>query len=115
MKREEILESARTCVCTDRNKQYGEPEDNFKAIAEMDMMFQLQLPMLPSCLLNSRWHVPLPQKHLNLTRSSTLPDTRRAAGRLLHSLYAVKMQNSVCIAARLFPKDCRYARNVKQK
>ena len=23
MKREEILESARTCVCTDRNKQYG--------------------------------------------------------------------------------------------
>ena len=37
MKREEILESARTCVCTDRNKQYGEPEDNFKAIAEMWM------------------------------------------------------------------------------
>lgn len=27
MKREEILESARTCVCTDRNKQYGEPEN----------------------------------------------------------------------------------------
>ena len=37
MKREEILESARTCVCTDRNKQYGEPEDTFKAIAEMWM------------------------------------------------------------------------------
>ena len=35
MKREEILEAARVCVCTDRNRQYGEPEDNFRLIAEM--------------------------------------------------------------------------------
>ena len=35
MKREEILEAARVCVCTDRNRQYGEPEDNFRLIAGM--------------------------------------------------------------------------------
>lgn len=34
MKREDILKGAHTCVCTDRNKQYGEPEDSFKAIAD---------------------------------------------------------------------------------
>lgn len=31
--RAEILESAKKCVCEDRNGQYGEPEDNFKNIA----------------------------------------------------------------------------------
>lgn len=33
--RAEILDAAKTCVCTDRNRQYGEPEDNFAAIADM--------------------------------------------------------------------------------
>lgn len=31
--REEILREAIKCVCTDRNEQYGEPEDNFDCIA----------------------------------------------------------------------------------
>ena len=34
-KRRFILEDAIKCVCTDRNEQYGEPEDNFKVIAEL--------------------------------------------------------------------------------
>ena len=32
--RKEILREAIKCVCTDRNAQYGEPEDNFSCIAE---------------------------------------------------------------------------------
>jgi len=32
--RREILLEAIKCVCTDRNEQYGEPEDNFSCIAE---------------------------------------------------------------------------------
>lgn len=35
MTREEILKDAIRCVCTDRNEQYGEPEDNFSVIAEL--------------------------------------------------------------------------------
>lgn len=34
MVREEILNEAKKCVCTDRNQQYGEPEDNFAVIAQ---------------------------------------------------------------------------------
>ena len=41
MKREEILESARTCVCTDRNKQYGEPEDTATDVALMLIEFKV--------------------------------------------------------------------------
>ena len=32
-KREEILNEAKTCVCGDRDKSYGKPEDNFDRIA----------------------------------------------------------------------------------
>lgn len=32
--REDILRAAIRCVCTDRNEQYGEPEDSFSVIAE---------------------------------------------------------------------------------
>ena len=35
MTRIEILELANECVCGDRNLQYGEPEDNFNAIAKL--------------------------------------------------------------------------------
>lgn len=35
MKREEILEKAKECVCTDREDQYGQPEDNFGTIADL--------------------------------------------------------------------------------
>lgn len=34
-KREQILMMAKDIVCSDRNKQYGEPEDNFRSIAEL--------------------------------------------------------------------------------
>lgn len=35
MKREEVLNMAKTCVCGDRDEQYGSPEDSFAAIAEL--------------------------------------------------------------------------------
>lgn len=35
MQREQMLEQAKQTVCHDRNTQYGEPEDNFKVIAEL--------------------------------------------------------------------------------
>lgn len=35
MKREEFLERVKSIVCTDRNQQYGEPEDNFTVIANL--------------------------------------------------------------------------------
>ena len=35
MTRKEILAEAEKCVCSDRNLQYGEPEDNFSDIARL--------------------------------------------------------------------------------
>lgn len=32
MKRAEILEAARTCVCGERERDYGTPENNFETI-----------------------------------------------------------------------------------
>ena len=34
MKRAEILETAKTCVCGDREQDYGTPESNFDRIAQ---------------------------------------------------------------------------------
>lgn len=34
MKREEILDAAKRCVCGDREQDYGSPEQNFEKIAE---------------------------------------------------------------------------------
>lgn len=39
MTRKEVLEEAIRCVCTDRNEQYGEPEDSFSVIAELWEMY----------------------------------------------------------------------------
>ena len=33
MKRDEVLEAARSCVCGDREHDYGSPENNFETIA----------------------------------------------------------------------------------
>lgn len=33
--RGQILEEAKKIVCTDRNAQYGEPEDNFRRVADL--------------------------------------------------------------------------------
>lgn len=35
MTRKEILAEAEKCVCSDRNLQYGDPEDNFSDIAKL--------------------------------------------------------------------------------
>lgn len=35
MKRSEILDAARKCVCGDREQDYGSPEDSFKTIAHL--------------------------------------------------------------------------------
>ena len=35
MKRQEILDTAKSCVCGDREHDYGTPENNFKTIAEL--------------------------------------------------------------------------------
>ncbi len=35
MKRAEILEQAKVCVCGKRETDYGSPEDNFKTIADL--------------------------------------------------------------------------------
>ena len=35
MKRDQILDTAKQTICHDRNGQYGEPEDNFRMIAEL--------------------------------------------------------------------------------
>lgn len=35
MKREEILDAAKRCVCGDREQDYGSPENNFQTIADL--------------------------------------------------------------------------------
>lgn len=35
MKRPEILATAKTCVCGDREQDYGSPENNFQTIARL--------------------------------------------------------------------------------
>lgn len=35
MKRAEILETAKVCVCGKREQDYGSPEDNFQIIADL--------------------------------------------------------------------------------
>lgn len=35
MKREEILDNAKKCVCGEREQDYGSPEDNFRLIAQL--------------------------------------------------------------------------------
>lgn len=35
MKRSEILEAARVCVCGEREQDYGSPENNFEMIAQL--------------------------------------------------------------------------------
>lgn len=44
--REEILNRAIKCVCTDRNTQYGEPEDSFRVISYLWETY-LNRPLTP--------------------------------------------------------------------
>lgn len=39
MKRADVLDAARLAVCTDREHSYGKPEDNFRAIARLWMVY----------------------------------------------------------------------------
>ena len=44
MKRAEILQTAETCVCGDREQDYGSPENNFDTIARMWSAYLRALP-----------------------------------------------------------------------
>lgn len=52
MNRKEVLEEAIRCVCTDRNEQYGEPEDSFEVIAELWSVYLRRVGVvpLPDCI-----------------------------------------------------------------
>lgn len=50
MTREQILDEAKSIVCKDRNKQYGEPENNFGIIAEL---WNKYLSKKPGCLIQA--------------------------------------------------------------
>lgn len=39
MKRADVLDAARVAVCTDREHSYGKPEDNFRTIARLWMVY----------------------------------------------------------------------------
>ena len=39
MTRAELLEEAKKCICGDRDKQYGNPEDSFSRIAEFWIIY----------------------------------------------------------------------------
>lgn len=45
MNRGECLDTAKQIVTTDRNEQYGEPEDNFKVIATLWNDYIKQIPI----------------------------------------------------------------------
>ena len=50
MNRQEILEAATKCVCGDRDKQYGSPEDSFNRIAgywNEHLAYKLEVPITP--------------------------------------------------------------------
>ena len=44
MKREELLAAAKTCVCGQREQDYGTPEDNFRTIANLWAAYLLAKP-----------------------------------------------------------------------
>ena len=46
MKREEILKTAKSCVCGERDEDYGKPEDNFFRIASYWSVY-LNHPVTP--------------------------------------------------------------------
>lgn len=46
MKRAEILEAARVCVCGEREQDYGTPEDSFALIASLWTVY-LNTPITP--------------------------------------------------------------------
>lgn len=59
--RRQILESAITCVCTDRNLQYGEPEDSFAVISKLWEVY-----MAAKCVGKEREVCILPEDVCNL-------------------------------------------------
>ena len=44
MDRLDILKAAQTCVCGDREQDYGNPEDNFGTIAQLWTIYLSKLP-----------------------------------------------------------------------
>lgn len=69
MKREEILDNSKICTTQDRNNQYGEPEDNFAAIAAE---WQAHLDRRPPGPLNAH-DVAIMMIGFKLVRSTSNP------------------------------------------
>lgn len=50
--RQSILNTAKQCVCQDRNDQYGEPEDSFEVIAKLwDAYLDARLESVGKCTI----------------------------------------------------------------
>lgn len=69
MKRSEILEAAKKCVCGEREEQYGGAEDNFCAIAALwdDYLFAAKKKFVGITAKD----VPLMMSLLKIARAST--------------------------------------------
>ena len=52
MKRKEILENAIQTVCHDRSDQYGEPENNFRRVADLWSAYLFPLVLRPQDVAN---------------------------------------------------------------
>lgn len=81
MKREEILDTAKRCVCGDREQDYGTPEDNFGLIADLWSVYTghnftpVDVAMMMAMLKTPRF--------LSFWRISCLPAAGRSrAGRM---------------------------------
>lgn len=53
MKRDEILDEAKKCVCGDRDKQYGTPENSFCVIANLWTEYLTQTDFINGMLLDA--------------------------------------------------------------
>ena len=52
MKRNEILENAIQTVCHDRSDQYGEPENNFRRVADLWSAYLFPLVLRPQDVID---------------------------------------------------------------
>ncbi|MCQ2316353.1 MAG: DUF6378 domain-containing protein [Bacteroidales bacterium] len=50
MTRAEILDAARKCVCGERDRQYGGPEQSFRVIADLWSTYLSAVISLPVCI-----------------------------------------------------------------
>jgi len=67
--REKTLDDAKEIVCKDRNQQYGEPENNFKAIAEFWNTYLYYRGIIQEMI--QPWDVPVMMELFKNARLST--------------------------------------------